>query len=224
MAINTKDIGATPTGGTKREKILSLLKHHYELFEKENVTNPKFIPRLCYNHKGEKIIGFYRKEIYGGLNIYIEFCSRDYTPEDPNRTLWKWIYNPEYDTEYEQSDPHPATKDRRYLIPIEELINVTEFHSIKSVVVEDTEVTDGQVPVRGEPEQIKEMVQDTVEKVEIVDSVETELAFVFKEEETAGSDVPYSAMTLRDYAAIKWKKPISPRDWLNKLIIKNFGE
>ena len=29
------------------------------------------------------MIGFYAKEIFGGYDIYTEFASRDYEPEDP---------------------------------------------------------------------------------------------------------------------------------------------
>jgi len=34
-------------------------------------------------------------------------------------------------------------------------------------------------------------------------------------------DCPYSEMTLRDYMAIHTGKPVSLKDWLNELVIKN---
>jgi hypothetical protein len=186
MALSTKNLnpgGSKPN--SKREKIQALAVKHKQLFEKEGVQNPKFIPRMCYKHKGEMIIGFYAKEIYGGADIYTEFCSRDYEPEDAKRTLWKWEYNPEYATEYEQSEPHPATGDRRFLIPVDELINVNEIHEEKKASEEDEED-------------------------------------LFIETPTSGEDVPYDSMTLRDYAAIQWKEPVSLKPWLNDLIRKNF--
>lgn len=183
--LSTKDLsGSGNKPLTKRDKIKALALHHKPLFEKEGVSNPKFIPRMCYAHKGEKIVGFYAKEIYGEADIYTEFCSRDYDPEDPERTLWKWIYNPEYKTEYVQSDPHPATGDRRFLIPIDELISITALHK--------------SMPKEEEDEKI------------------------FIESPSAGEDVPYDAMTLRDYAAIEWQKPVSLKPWLNDLISNNF--
>ena len=33
-------------------------------------------------------------------------------------------------------------------------------------------------------------------------------------------DILYSEMTIADYAAIMWKKPVSNRQWLNELITK----
>ena len=64
----------------------------------------------------------------GGVDIYTEFVSKSNEPEDPERRLWKWPFNPEYDTEYEKSDPHPATGHIRYYIPVDELIDVAELH------------------------------------------------------------------------------------------------
>jgi len=181
MAISTTS-KQEEKGPTKREKVLLLMEKHKPLFEKEGVTNPKFIPRMAYKHNGELIIGFYPKEMYGEQDIYTEFCSREYEPEDPERILYKWKYNPHYEEEYEASDPHPTTGDVRYLIPVDELINVAEEH-------------------KGEP---KDQPQ------------------LFEEFDKKSSDVPYDAMTLRDYAAIQWQKPVSHKKWLNELITKNF--
>jgi hypothetical protein len=181
MAISTTS-KQEEKGPTKREKVLLLMEKHKPLFEKEGVTNPKFIPRMAYKHNGELIIGFYPKEMYGEQDIYTEFCSREYEPEDPERILYKWKYNPHYEEEYEASDPHPTTGDVRYLIPVDELINVAEEH-------------------KGEPKDQPEL---------------------FEEFDKKSSDVPYDAMTLRDYAAIQWQKPVSHKKWLNELITKNF--
>jgi hypothetical protein len=197
MAINTKDF--TQSDGntmSKRDKILGLVEKHKPLFEKEGVLNPKFIPRLCYKHNGELTIGFYPKEIYGGMDIYTEFCSKDFTPEDPKRTLWKWIYNPEYAKEYHLSDAHPGTGDRRYLIPIAELINVTEFYAEQEPASEEI---------------VEESTEYEIEEKEFL-----------IESPSAGDDVPYAAMTLRDYAAIQWKRPVSLKPWLNDLIREKF--
>ena len=119
MAISTTSQQEENKAPTKREKVLLLMEKHKPLFEKEGVTNPKFIPRMAYKHNGELIIGFYPKEMYGEQDIYTEFCSRDYEPEDPERKLYKWVFNPHYETEYEASEPHPTTGDVRYLIPVD---------------------------------------------------------------------------------------------------------
>ena len=168
-----------------RDRKKKLQEFHLALFKKEGATNPKFIPRLCYKHNDEMVISFYPKEMYGGKDIYVEFCSRDFIPEDPERKLWKWYFNPEYEMEYEKSDPHPATGDRRAIIPIDELICVNEIHNPKPEVKEEEEI-------------------------------------FIPETEGADTDCPYNDMTLRDYVAIQWKKPVSHKKWLNELITKNF--
>lgn len=194
MAISTKKV-IDESIEKKREKILSLMHYHKPLFKKENVLNPKFIPRLCYPYKEKKVVSFYPKELYGGVDIYIEFCDRDYVPEDSERTLWKWVYNPDYSTEYELSDPHPATKDRRYIIPVNDLINVTELYKELE-----------KVPIILSEAATLQHIEDTM----IAENMGT------------GSDIPYDALTLRDYAAIQWKKPVSYKPWLNELITNTF--
>lgn len=213
MAIGTKSLSDTPiknTGKTKREKVQNLRVKHEPLFVKEGAVNAKFIPRMAYKHNGELIIGFYDKEVYGGEDVYTEFCSRDYNPEDPERRLWKWKYNPEYKTEYELSEPHPGTKDRRFLIPIDELINVTELYNPK---VETTPAPTVEVEADKPQIQPKEEESSKISTKSLLDEVSS-----------AGEDVPYSAMSLRDHAAIMWQKPVSKRKWLNELITNTFNK
>ena len=105
MTLSTKNLGKKDNKALlSRDKIKKLKEKHTPLFEKEGVSNPKFIPRMAYKQNKELIIGFYERDIYGGVDIYTEFVS---------------------------TDPHAATGDRRYLIPVEELICVDEFHKEK---------------------------------------------------------------------------------------------
>lgn len=187
MGISTKKVNNPKNVKSKREKVSLLRKQHASLFSKEKILNPKFSPRMCYMLDGELVISFYDRELYGGADLYTEFCNRDYEQEEkggyPKGTLWKWIYNPEYRTEYKKSDLNAGINDVRYIIPIEELINVTELHSSVN-----------------KPSEEEETLLDTP---------------------TAGEDVPYSSMTLRDYVAIQLKKPVSHKQWLNEIISKN---
>ncbi len=184
--LKKKSGNATKTTLSKRERIKELMSEHSVLFLKEGVKNPKFIPRLCYMHKGQKIVGFYPSEIKGEQDIYAEFCDRNDVPEDPERTLYKWKYNAHYEEEYETSEPHPVTGDKRYLIPVDELLIVKNLH-IHPVTTHALE-------------------ENSPEVAELVISEDL--------------DVPYSQMTLRDYAAIKWRKPVSSKRWLNELIMQ----
>lgn len=163
----------------KRGKIQLLEEKHKPLFAKEGINGPaKFIPRMAYYYEGEKIISLYPSEINGGEDIYTEFVSKDFYPEDKDRKLYKWIYNADYETEYKTSNPHPVTGDKRYLIPVDELVEVEILHT-KNSIIDD-----------------------------------------FDAEPSAGTDVPYADMTLRDYAAIQLKTPCSNKKWLNEIINK----
>jgi hypothetical protein len=53
--------------------------------------------------------------------VYIEFTSKELVPEDPERKLYKWRFNPHFEEEYEKTEPNPQTGHVRYLIPVEEL-------------------------------------------------------------------------------------------------------
>jgi len=125
MTLSTKNI----TG--RRNKVNELRKKHTRLFELEGTgDDAKYIPKMAYIPKpgADRIIAFFPSEIMGGVDVYTEFVSKSNEPEDPERRLWKWPFNAEYDTEYEKSDPHPGTGHIRYYIPVDELIDIAELH------------------------------------------------------------------------------------------------
>jgi hypothetical protein len=62
-------------------------------------------------------------ELKSEKDIYIEKVSKEYEPEDPERTLYKWKYNPHYRDEYETKQIGP-TNDACYIVPFNELIKV----------------------------------------------------------------------------------------------------
>ena len=191
----------------KRERVNKLIQYHKDLFVKEGVTNPKFIPRLCFPIEGVYCVSFYQRELQGGVDIYTEFCDRQYEPEDEQRRLWKWIYDPAYAEKYAQTEPHQATGDRRYLIPVEELIDVREFHKQR---------------------EITEQLQKSQEKRQEAKKIDNQLILPLASEpepspdpapvKISELDAPYDNMTIRDYAAIQWKLPVSSKPWLNELI------
>jgi hypothetical protein len=123
MQLKTKK---EPVPKTNREKIADLRVKHQPLFDSLDNKDALFYPKMAYlNSKGEKIISFFPSEIGRGEDIYTEFVSRDYVSEDPDRKLYKWKYNPFFETEYDTTTPHPITGDIRYEIPINELIEVS---------------------------------------------------------------------------------------------------
>ncbi len=120
--IRTTGIASKNTGTkTVKEKILSLLEYQkYKLIE---ISEPVFLPKMAYVHKGEKVISFFQNELELGVDIYTEFVSRDYEPEDKNRTLYHWKFNTHWRDEYEQV-VHEGTGAVRYIIPVNELMEM----------------------------------------------------------------------------------------------------
>jgi len=107
----------------KREKLKLLKAFHQSTLDELGVSGAFFIPKMAYipYGKSEKFLGFFLSEINRGEDAYIEFCSKEYVPEDPERTLYKWKFNPHFEDEYEKTEPTAGTGHVRYLIPVQEL-------------------------------------------------------------------------------------------------------
>lgn len=192
MGLSTKKILS------RKEKVVELKEKHRNLIDliEEDYDKIKFIPKSAYNPAPgkEKIISFFPSELNSGEDIYTEFVSKELVPEDPERRLWKWPFNPYWETEYEKSEPHPATGDRRYLVPVEELIDVTELIREKVVTKYNLQQT------------------ETITKSELD----------FDSLPDPDNDAPMSEMTMRDECAIRWQLPVSRKKWLNELIRETF--
>lgn len=135
MGLSTKSTDAGSNRVFDRKaKIAQLREKHEDLFDLEGVgKNAKFLPKMAYIPRTgmERSISLFSSEISSGEDIYTEFVSSEYEPEDTERRLWKWPYNPHWEQEYQKTEPHPATGHCRYLIPVEELIDVQALHKEK---------------------------------------------------------------------------------------------
>jgi hypothetical protein len=182
---------------SRKEKVAILKKHQMKLFDAEGIDydNVKYIPKMCYVPRGadEKVITFFKNELSGGEDIYTEFISRDVESEDPNRILYKWNWNPHFEDEYNVQSSEGGI-DERYWIPISELVNITEKHSTK-------------ISTRDVSALSPQLYPSLSDKAAIDDIL---------------ADCPINELTIRDKAAIAWKKPVSNKGWLNKLIKETF--
>lgn len=185
----------TTTGKSTRQKIAELREKHQEVFD--NVIQDSqalFFPKMAYLYKEgtHKVISFFPSEVGRGQDIYTEFVSRDYEPEDPERTLWKWPYNPHYATDYPTTDPHPVTGDVRYEIPVTELVRINPDGS----AIQDKTKQEADTPISESDETIDfDILLPDPDK-----------------------DLPLDQMTMRDYAAIHLGVPVSGKSWLNDII------
>ena len=117
-------ISTTDKPEDKREKLKKLREFHQPLLTEVGATDGLFIPKMAYRPYGktELHIAFFASEISKGEDVYIEFTSKELVPEDPERKLYKWRFNPHFEEEYEKTDPNPQTGHVRYLVPVDELI------------------------------------------------------------------------------------------------------
>lgn len=106
----------------RREKLAKMREYHQPYFDAAGVPKAYFYPKLAYRPEGkdELHLGFFPSEMEKATDIYVEFASNRYEPEDPERNLYVWKYNPHYEEEYDKTEPG-ANGAWRYLIPLAEL-------------------------------------------------------------------------------------------------------
>lgn len=173
-----------PTPQERKEATAKLREKHQPTFDALGISDAEFIPKMAHFQKGLTGLhmGFFESELSKGCDVYTEKVSISLEPEDPNRTLYRWRFNPHFREEYASSE---ATESGyvRYFLPVEELEEVY----LKPA---DLKITAG----KGKP------------------APEIKLPF------DPNGDLPMDQMTIRDYAAIHLKAPVSQKAWLNELI------
>jgi hypothetical protein len=122
----------------ERERLMKLF--HKPTFDALGLSEKdyEFIPKLAYKPKEieatEPHIGLFASEISKGKDIYIEFADRDGIPQDAERRLYKWRFNPNFREEYVCID---NTTSIRYFIPTSELVLIKT--NSPEVLVEQSE-------------------------------------------------------------------------------------
>jgi hypothetical protein len=103
-------------------KIAKLREYHEKTLESVGAKDAYFYPKMAYKPRGKEdlVIGMFPSELKKETDIYTEFVSKEYEPEDPDRSLYKWSYNPYWESEYEKTEINTSGQFR-YLIPIAEL-------------------------------------------------------------------------------------------------------
>lgn len=107
-------------------KMKTLKSFHQEALDQLGDPNGYLVGKIAYKPKGKNslYVSLFYSEISRGDSVYIEFTDRDLNPENPDRCLYQYKYNPHFMEEYEKTDD---TSSARYLIPIEELILIRNY-------------------------------------------------------------------------------------------------
>ena len=211
----------------RKEKERELFAYHLDRFNKLKINYPFFFVKTAFFKKVKygKQIQLFESELRRGEDIFIEFIEvvrdsqgkdMDLTPANSSRDLFKFKYNPYFSEEYEikegsnsKGEPYHA-----FIIPLSEL-NV--------VLADGSEITYGLFEKRKEQESQKE---ESVPKLQTTLSIFPDFEENFSKKEVTLDDILVtedallSEMSITDFAAIMWKKPVSNKLWLNTLIEK----
>ena len=141
----------------KKARLQELKEFHTPLFEKLGIEDPFFVSAMAHKPRGKDslYISLFPSQMKKLIDIYIEFTSKDVIPEDVNRTLYKWTYNPFWSEEYESVEIEGST-DSRYLIPVAELTVIAEpkattvqtFESFDDIMDPDQDAPFDQMTIR----------------------------------------------------------------------------
>jgi hypothetical protein len=125
----------------RKENLKKIKEFHKATLVNAGVSDYSLIPKLAYRPSGktELHISFFYSEISKGQDVYVEFTDRNNVPEDPERTLYLWKFNPHFEEEYEKTEPTEGTGHIRYLVPVEEL-KVIKKYSPEATITTEKEV------------------------------------------------------------------------------------
>lgn len=117
-------ISTTDKPEDKKERLRKLREFHQPTLDRHGVPDAIFIPKMAYRPYGKTDIhiSFFASEINKGEDVYVEFASKDLIPEDTERRLYRWNFNPHFQEEYDTTEPNPQTGHVRYLVPVDELV------------------------------------------------------------------------------------------------------
>jgi hypothetical protein len=182
-----------------REKKIECFKlHEKAMNELYDSGLESFAIKIPFSVNSTEMVAFFESEFKG--DYYIELVSKTYdTLKD--RQLYKWNYNQYWQSEYERiegSNDMPP----RYLVPVHELVKVSS--TIPEVDNFDESFDEFQFSK-----------EDNAIATPL--AIRTSKPFV-KNVSSDDEDMLFSQATLRDVYAVLHNKPVSKKDWINKMI------
>lgn len=199
----------------EKEKIL---QEEHSNFLDSLIDNYLFAAKTAFFTKGKygRNIQLFENELNKGLDIYIEVVDiirdnsgleLDMVSMYEERPLFKYKYNPYYSEEYELkiSTNSKGGEYSAYIVPMSELVCVNK--GSKEIPYNIYE---------------KEREQKPKEQIKLSLFPDFEQEFGAKKESDFDlikeNDLSFTDITVKDFAAIMWKKPVSDKKWLNDLI------
>lgn len=173
----------------KRLKLETIRDYHQDLIDDLEIPRTDFNMKMpFYDKHGRMVVGIFSSEFRKEKGFFFELITRDLTPADAERKVYRVPFSTAFEEEYELNEKGS------YLVPLEELR-----------VVNPTSVA------------IKKTASFGTQEEALPSSLPKTPMQAYKAP-AAMEDAPYSEMTIRDYYAIQTGKPVSTKTWLNELI------
>lgn len=209
----------------RKEKEKEFFIKHMDTFRAIKNPDPFFIIKTAFFQKGKygRQVQLFESEIGRGEDIYIEFYDNvnddkgnltDIIPFSEDRQLFKYKNNPFYKEEYEvkEGTNYKGEPFIVYTVPVSELV---------AVLKDGTEITYALYEKRKTEAEAKEEETDLprLQKSLFPDFEEQFGSKVVADISNVEiADELFSNITIRDFAAIILRQPISAKPWLNELV------
>jgi len=201
---------------TRKEKEKEFFAYHMDKFRKAQITDPFFVLKTAFFQKGKygRQVQLFEGELKRGEDIFIEFIdvNRDVNGKEigiesafEDRPLFKYKHNPYFAEEYDVKEGTNSMGENyfAYTVPLSELMVImSDGDEITYNLYEKrkAEAPKEQVSLSVFPDFEKQFIPKLKEKTE-------ELSLDLPTEDEGMSEI-----TIRDFAAIIWQKPVSTKD------------
>lgn len=209
---------------------------HIETFKKLGLPDPTFLIKTAFFQKGKygRQVQFFESELSKGEDLYIELYDNvtdnsgtvvDVKPFYEHRQLFKYRYNPFFAEEYDKKSGTSSTGSdySLFTVPLQEMMAINSDGSALSYGLFEKRLNEIEEKKKAADFDIDlPRLQNSLVDNDFPDFTEGVTAKVALTPRPVNviPDVLYSEMTIADYAAIMWKKPVSNKQWLNELITK----
>jgi len=211
--------------------------HHIETFKKLGLADPAFLIKTAFFQKGKygRQVQFFESELGKGEDLYIELYDNvtdvsgsvlDVKPFYEHRQLFKYRYNPFFSEEYDKKSgvSSSGAEYSLFTVPLQELMAINPDGTALSFGLFEKRLTEIEEKKKGNDfdMDLPRLQNSLVDNNDFPDFTEgiTAKTTLTPRPVNVIPDVLYSEMTIADYAAIMWKKPVSNKQWLNELITK----
>jgi hypothetical protein len=212
--------------------------HHIETFKKLGLADPAFLIKTAFFQKGKygRQVQFFESELGKGEDLYIELYDNvtdvsgsvlDVKPFYEHRQLFKYRYNPFFSEEYDKKSgvSSSGAEYSLFTVPLQELMAINPDGTALSFGLFEKRLTEIEEKKKGadfdiDLPRLQNSLVDNNDFPDFTEGLVTKPATAIESMAMTNKDPLMSEMTIQDFAAIMWKKPVSNRQWLNDLITK----